>query len=196
MHECLHLQTLRVGFVDQLVVRTRRYRNRSRRHQAVDFLEPNQTSKPAEREVGVTLGHHQLLLGGGNLGLPPGDVGHRHLAHAHHLLDVGQVLGHVVETRIDWGDGSAFSDWYPNLATVDKAYAAPGYYPLKRQSRCVEHPDVVSDWSVATTISVKDPETVSTPNAPDGPTSSPRAVYVYFTASGAASKSIGSWKRP
>lgn len=96
-------------------------------------------------------------------------------------------LGHAVETRFDWGDGSPFSDWYPDLTPVSKTWTTAGLYSMARQSRCVEHPDVISEWSAATTITVLDPEFITTPDAPAGPATGARGERLYYTASGAAS---------
>ena len=96
-------------------------------------------------------------------------------------------LGHDVENRFDWGDGTAFSDWTSSFAQVAKTWPTAGTYTMRRQSRCIEHPDAISEWGGDISIVVRDPETVSAPDAPVGPAVGNRYQYLYYVASGAVS---------
>jgi len=63
-------------------------------------------------------------------------------------------LGHSVEYRFDWGDGS-YSSW--GSATRTKAYTNPGSYTIKAQARCQTHTSVMSSWSNGKIVSVSEP---------------------------------------
>jgi len=95
-------------------------------------------------------------------------------------------LGHAVEYRFDWGDDT-FSDW--GTTAVQNSWATEGTYGVKAQARCVAHPAVVSDWSVATTvtISVFVAETVSVPVAPTGSATNQVGQSSSYATSGAVS---------
>lgn len=114
------------------------------------------------------------------------------IAETYYAYGGESSLGHDTETRFDWGDGSPVTDWVPTFTPVDKTWTTAGYYTMTRQSRCIEHPDIVSEWGGGTGITVRDPETVSAPNAPDGPTTGHRSSYLYYTTSG----SVSSWDHP
>ncbi|MFO7891787.1 MAG: T9SS type A sorting domain-containing protein, partial [bacterium] len=60
-------------------------------------------------------------------------------------------LGHELEYRFDWGDGS-FSAW--NGQTQNYSWQSEGNYQVKAQARCTEHTDVVSDWSEALSVNI------------------------------------------
>jgi len=67
-------------------------------------------------------------------------------------------LGHTVEYRLDWGDGT-FSDWTTSLTashawTIVKADPYNDPYQVKAQSRCQAHPSVVSAWSAVKNVSI------------------------------------------
>ncbi len=96
-------------------------------------------------------------------------------------------LGHDVEVRVDWGDGTE-SAWVPYGTLVMKTWTEVGTFNLRRQARCIAHPDVITEWSdPPTTINTKAPETVSTPDTPTGPTLGHRNESLFYTASGAES---------
>ncbi len=54
-------------------------------------------------------------------------------------------LGHDLEYRVDFGDGT-ITDW-SNVNSVSHAWSAEGSYVLRAQARCIEHPDSVSPWT-------------------------------------------------
>lgn len=77
-------------------------------------------------------------------------------------------LGHTVEYRFDWGDGS-YSTW---SASTSESYSwvSTGTYSVKAQARCATHINVESAWSAANDVVITETqETVSTPGAVTGP---------------------------
>ncbi len=95
-------------------------------------------------------------------------------------------LGHTVEYRFDWGDGS-FSDW--GTTAVQHSWATAETYDVKAQARCIDHPTFVSEWSAATTvtISVYVAETVSAPVTPTGSATNQVGQTSAYSSSGAVS---------
>ncbi len=63
-------------------------------------------------------------------------------------------LGHSVQYRFNWGDGS-YSSW--GSATQSKTYSDPGSYTVKAQSRCQTHTSVTSNWSNGKSVTVSEP---------------------------------------
>lgn len=94
-------------------------------------------------------------------------------------------LGHDTESRISWGDGDT-TGWVPANTQILKTWTVLGTFLLSRQSRCIEHPDVISEWS-ETSFIITGPETVSAPDRPEGPATGPKMQYLYFTGGGASS---------
>lgn len=75
-------------------------------------------------------------------------------------------LSHPVESRFDWGDGS-YSAWgSPVGGTYSAAHAwsAAGSYDVRAQTRCQDHPDVISDWTEAINLVISATESISTPD--------------------------------
>ncbi len=95
------------------------------------------------------------------------------------------TLGHIVEYRCDWGDGT-MSGW-ASVTQISHAWDAAGTYSVTAQARCVEHPDIESNWSYALEVTVLDDETVSTPDAPVGPATSIIQEMQRYDFTGAAS---------
>ncbi|MBD3340454.1 MAG: hypothetical protein GF353_15170, partial [Candidatus Lokiarchaeota archaeon] len=60
-------------------------------------------------------------------------------------------FGHSVEYQFDWGDGS-FSDW--GSSTQSHSYDSPGTYDVRARARCQTHTAIVSDWSMAFSITI------------------------------------------
>jgi C1A family cysteine protease len=61
-------------------------------------------------------------------------------------------LGHAIEYSLDWGDGTG-SAWGPGTG-VGKSWPSAGTYCTKARARCVQHPDVVSDWSPCLSVTI------------------------------------------
>ena len=59
-------------------------------------------------------------------------------------------LGHAVEYRFDWGDGS-YSTWSASTG-ASHSWATSGMYQVKAQARCGTHAGVVSGWSSALSV--------------------------------------------
>jgi hypothetical protein len=76
--------------------------------------------------------------------------------------------GDPIQYRFDWGDGNK-SEWLPiGTADVGKAWTAPGTYAVRAQARCGTHTVVLSDWSLALSVTIvpgppPQTETISTP---------------------------------
>lgn len=84
--------------------------------------------------------------------------------------------GHLVEFRLDWGDGT-FSEWL-NVFTLmfsppTHAWAKEGNYLVRAQTRCAVDTSIVSAWSPPQAVSIRSApvptHTVSAPPAPSGP---------------------------
>jgi len=96
-------------------------------------------------------------------------------------------LGHVVEYRFDWGDGT-YSSWGTGTS-ASHSWSSAGTYQVKAEARCGTHTGAVSGWSGNLTVSIA-AETVSAPTAPTGPaTGAPGTSYTYTT--GGANSSLG-----
>ena len=67
---------------------------------------------------------------------------------------------------------------------IFKTWTELGTFLLSRQSRCVAHPDIISEWSETSAI-ITGPESVSTPDAPPGPATAKKGSSVYFLGTGA-----------
>jgi hypothetical protein len=76
-------------------------------------------------------------------------------------------LGHVLEYRFDWGDGT-ISSWSVNTAAMH-SWTSLGYFDVHAQARCATHTSIESDWSG--TVTVRAAETVTEPGRPNGPAS-------------------------
>lgn len=75
-------------------------------------------------------------------------------------------LGHTLEYRFDWGDGS-YSPWSTSTS-ASHSWADLGTFEVRAQARCSTHTAIVSEWSDAKTV--RTVETISTPGRPNGPT--------------------------
>jgi subtilisin family serine protease len=73
-------------------------------------------------------------------------------------------LGHTVQYRFDWDDGS-YSTW--SLSTsASHSWSSEGNYTVRAQARCSIHTSVVSEWSDGTEIAVAFIVSDSPPAAP------------------------------
>lgn len=93
--------------------------------------------------------------------------------------------GHTVEYEINWGGATSTSFFDGSQAS--HAWDTAGTYEVTAKARCVTHPDIVSATSAALTVTIQAEETVTTPNAPDGPTTGLVDVQLYYDLSGAES---------
>ena len=63
-------------------------------------------------------------------------------------------LGHQVQYRFNWGDGS-LSDWLPTgVTSASKIWAYADTYAVRAQARCMMHPSVESAWSEAISVNI------------------------------------------
>jgi len=74
-------------------------------------------------------------------------------------------LGHTVEYRFDWSDGT-YSAW--GIGTyISHFWSSAGTYQVRAEARCNTHADIVSGWSSGLPVSIV-AEAVSLPNTPSG----------------------------
>ena len=63
-------------------------------------------------------------------------------------------LGHSIEYRFDWGDGT-FSNWLPVGTTIaSKSWSTANNYPIAVQARCATDTDIVSNWSDPLSVNI------------------------------------------
>ena len=80
-------------------------------------------------------------------------------------------LGHSLEYRFDWGDGS-YSAW-SSSSTASHSWSAANTYIVKAQARCATHKGIVSGWSGGKSVTIADiPPAVTTDAASTVTTSS------------------------
>ena len=68
-------------------------------------------------------------------------------------------LGHSLEYRFDWGDGS-YSDWSPST-TASHSWSSQGTCVVRVQARCATHTSIVSGWSSGPSVNITPPTSVS-----------------------------------
>jgi hypothetical protein len=61
-------------------------------------------------------------------------------------------LGHGLEYRFDWNDGT-YSSW-SSSTSASHTWSSVGTYQIKAQARCSVNPAIVSDWSPAFTVTI------------------------------------------
>jgi len=61
-------------------------------------------------------------------------------------------LGHSVQYRFDWGDGT-YSNW-SSSTSASKSWSSAGTYSVRAQARCATHTSVVSSWSSGLSVNV------------------------------------------
>ena len=61
-------------------------------------------------------------------------------------------LGHPIEYRFDWGDGT-FSDW-SSLSEATKSWSDADNYLVRAQAHCANHPSIESGWSDAFNVTI------------------------------------------
>lgn len=80
-------------------------------------------------------------------------------------------LGHSLEYRFDWDDGS-YSDW-SSSTSASNSWSSAGTYYVKAQARCASHTSVMSGWSGSKDVTITvivSPPVVSNPDPSDGAT--------------------------
>lgn len=98
-------------------------------------------------------------------------------------------LGHTVEYRFNWGDGT-YSTWSTSHI-ASHSWTNAGSYSVTAQARCQTHTSVVAQTSVTTvTISGAATETVSPPSTPSGPGIGSAGISYTFTT-GSSTSSMG-----
>lgn len=68
-------------------------------------------------------------------------------------------LGHSLEYRFDWGDGS-YSSW-SSSTSASHSWSSEGTYTVRAQARCATHTSFVSDWSSGMSVNIRPISSVS-----------------------------------
>ena len=98
-------------------------------------------------------------------------------------------LGHSVEYRFDWDDGS-YSAWSASTSE-SHSWASAGTYNVKAQARCATHTNIESAWSTGIDITISAAqETVSIPTGPTGSATGTTIQTLTYNA-GASTSSLG-----
>ncbi|MEK7474273.1 MAG: hypothetical protein AAB152_01450 [Candidatus Coatesbacteria bacterium] len=91
-------------------------------------------------------------------------------------------LGHTVEYKFDWGDGT-YSSWSTSM-DASHSWSAASTYVVKVQARCQSDTGVLSSWSGGVTMVL---ETVSIPTPPTGTASGSYGTSYGYTTGGSTS---------
>jgi len=70
-------------------------------------------------------------------------------------------LGHSIQYRFDWDDGS-FSGW-TSSTSASHSWSSANTYTVRAQARCAIHTGVESAWSSGKTVTIKQPPPTPTP---------------------------------
>ncbi|MBN1895548.1 T9SS type A sorting domain-containing protein [bacterium] len=119
-------------------------------------------------------------------GKPSGDTSVlKNTSHTYSTTAAVSSLGHVVEYRFEWGDGT-YSAWSASLS-ASHSWSAAGIKTVYAHARCSLHPDVTSQSS-GLAVTVNEPvETVTTPGTPSGEASPTRGQTYTYSTTGAVS---------
>ncbi len=100
---------------------------------------------------------------------------------------VDSNMGHFLEYRFDLGDGRT-TNWsaYSYLSGTNVRYSVAGDFSVRSQVRCIEHPDIITEWSAPSIVHVVEWEDITAPVLA-GPSTGVVGVPVEFTVSGAES---------
>ena len=87
-------------------------------------------------------------------------------------------LGHTIEYRFNWGDGS-YSAW-STLTNASHSWATDAVYFVTAEARCQADPGIVSAASTSLALTISAVEVVGLPSVPSGPASgTPVTSYLY-----------------
>lgn len=75
-------------------------------------------------------------------------------------------LGHTVEYRFDWDDGS-YSPWSTS-ASASNSWSVAGTYSVKAQARCATHTGILSGWSAGKSVTIGTATPTPTPSGGSG----------------------------
>jgi hypothetical protein len=90
---------------------------------------------------------------------------YKNTSHSYTASGASSNLGHSLEYRFDWDDGSGYSNW--GSATQSHSWSTAGDYYINAQARCATHTDKESVWSTINWhVTVLNPPqiTVASPN--------------------------------
>ena len=92
-------------------------------------------------------------------------------------------LGHTVEYRFNWGDGT-YSAWSTGTS-ASHSWTVAGTYSVSAEARCQTHASVTA---VSTSVGIAIDESVSAPSTPSGPAGGTAGTsYTYTTGSSTSS---------
>ena len=119
-------------------------------------------------------------------GKPAGDISVlKNTSHTYSTTTAVSSLGHAVEYRFEWGDGT-FSAWSASLS-ASHSWPNAGAKTVYSHARCSLHPDVTAKSS-GLTVTVNEPvETVSEPGTPSGEALPTRGQTYPYSTTGAVS---------
>ena len=93
-------------------------------------------------------------------------------------------LGHTVQYKIDWDDGSD-SGWLAEGTTsASHSWAANGTYDVRAMARCVTHTAIESLWSATHAITISDSSTLGKYNSPAQQKILPEVIWAPATGGG------------
>lgn len=96
-------------------------------------------------------------------------------------------LGHPLQYLFSWGDGTD-AGWLPVGEWLDlHAWATAGVFQVRVRARCSVHTNALSAWSEGLSVSIRPPDSISTPAPPVGPATGQRLQSLTYNLGGARS---------
>ena len=93
-------------------------------------------------------------------------------------------LGHTVQYKIDWDDGSDTGWLASGTTSASHSWAANGTYDVKAMARCVTHTTIESLWSETHSIIISDDGTSGKYNSPAQQKILPEVIWAAATGGG------------
>ena len=109
----------------------------------------DQAGNHAEDERQVRIEKESISTPNTPTGPGSGNVG---TSYSYSTGGAGSNLGHNIEYRFDWGDGS-YSNW-SSSTSASHSWSSAGTYYVKAQARCATHTSVVSNWSNSRAVTI------------------------------------------
>ncbi|UCH62643.1 MAG: hypothetical protein JSU77_12785, partial [Fidelibacterota bacterium] len=94
------------------------------------------------------------------IGPGSGNIG---VSYTYSTSGASSSIGHNLEYRFDWDDGT-YSSWSPSNSASHTWSAVRNYY-IRAQARCGTDTSVVSSWSGLKTVIIREPIVVTTPTS-------------------------------
>jgi N-acetylneuraminic acid mutarotase len=99
--------------------------------------------------------------------------------------DSSSSLGHNLEYRFEWGDGT-YSSWSSSISAAH-SWSVSGTFTIRAQARCAAHTSIISSLSPGKSVTINPPETVSTPDMPSGSSAGQVGQSLAYTTGGSSS---------